>query len=404
MKIYLRSVTIPTKTILLASLAVVIVSQPATAFNQFYSDNSIEFADEFAESVCVDRSANISSGGTTANDFSLGTSAEERQANLIAALMGDYNLKDFQAAGIVGNFMLESGGADLPPDINEGGVKGPPKFKGGYGWPQWTGPRQKTFINFAVSNGYMSSNTVNATDAANYAYFKHEIETAEKRAIPALLKTTTVEQATESFMKTYERPGVPALSERQANARTALQNSGGTYEGESINEACVGGSSSSGIVGNVAFPLAGNKSVVKNPGMFKNGDTDQGGHPYTAYDILASPGTEVRSFMPGVVVSRFTDKCPGNAVSIYNKESNLTISYLHLGPITVAKNQQVNLNQPIGNVGSARQGCGVAHLHIDAVRGDRRVGCKRESCPPSNAKLFVNIGKELYDTYQSLPE
>jgi hypothetical protein len=79
-------------------------------------------------------------GGTVDKGFSLGSTDRERRVNLGKALMNDYGLTTAQAAGIVGNFMQESGGANLPPNINEGGTAGPPRFSGGYGWAQWTGP------------------------------------------------------------------------------------------------------------------------------------------------------------------------------------------------------------------------------------------------------------------------
>ncbi|PID30404.1 hypothetical protein CR983_02850 [Candidatus Saccharibacteria bacterium] len=391
-----------------AFLSVVIVcSTPVEVlarYNAFYSMNDIEFADEFAEQVCKTDGVIATGGESVDAKFNLGSSAEERQGNLIRALMADYGLKDFQAAGVVGNFMLESGGANLPPNNNEGGIAGPPRFKGGYGWPQWTGGRQRSFIDFAIQKNYMASKSESATDAANYAYFKHEIATSEKAAMPALKKTTSVEQATETFMKKYERPGVPALSRRVENAKTALRNSTAATGTTNIAANCMAGNSSSGIVGNTAFPLIGTKAVVKNPDMFSNGTASLGGHPYTAFDILAAPGTPVAAFLTGKVTRIMNDRCGGRMISIYNESENLTISYLHMASqAEVKQGDTVSLGQRIGVVGSAGSGCGTPHLHIDAVKGTRRIGCSRKSCPEKNKALFVNIGKELYDTFQALP-
>src|SRR5690606_1326464 len=58
--------------------------------------------------------------------FSLGTDPQERRVNLVRALMNDFGLTAEQASGIVGNFMAESGGHHLPPDINEGTRSGAP--------------------------------------------------------------------------------------------------------------------------------------------------------------------------------------------------------------------------------------------------------------------------------------
>jgi hypothetical protein len=77
--------------------------------------------------------------------------------------MAEFDLKDFQAAGILGNLGHESG------------------------------------------------------------FMRHELRGPEKRAIPALKKTTSLETATKSFEKTYERAGVKAYDERVKWAKRALR-------------------------------------------------------------------------------------------------------------------------------------------------------------------------------------
>ncbi len=139
--------------------------------------------------------------------------------------------------------------------------------------------------------------------------------------------------------------------------------------------------------------------------MFKNGTASKGGHPYTAFDILANPGTPVIAFLGGVVKNPTQDRCPGRMISVYNKEANITISYLHLSfGNHAAKDDVVAVGQSIGVVGPAGNGCGTAHLHIDASQGDGRPGCSRLDCPPANASKFIDIGPQLLETYQALPQ
>jgi murein DD-endopeptidase MepM/ murein hydrolase activator NlpD len=381
----------------------------------FFNLNDIIYYDDTHQACVVRAGSDGSPTSTVPTDFTLGplNNAETRQVALMQALIADYDLSPAQAAGIVGNFMHESAGTAtaarrLPPDVNQGDTTGaPPKFSGGYGWAQWTGPRQRTFINFAVQNGYMASDRVRATDAANYAYLRHELDsTAYASTITELRKQTTPEAAAISFEATFEKAGVPALDKRTAGARAAYEaftgGSGATTIG--TGAACGAPVGSAGIVGDVAFPLLGTKKVVKNPGMFRDGTADRGGHPYIAYDILADPGTPVAAFMSGRVTRISSDRCPGRLIGIYNEEADVIVSYLHLAMNNhVAAGTTVKAGDRIGVVGSSANGCGTPHLHIDVAQGSSRPGCSRLSCPAQNANRFVDIGRQLYETYQALP-
>jgi len=164
-------------------------------------------------------------------------------------------------------------------------------------------------------------------------------------------------------------------------------------------------SDATGIVGKYAFPLKGRKSVVNNPGMFNNNTADRGGHPYIAFDIMANSGTQVVPFLDGTVQDITTDKCGTTMFSVYNSESDLTISYLHLNAGGIPSNgaKVTHGSQVIATVAPGPCGTG-DHLHIDAAKGNSRPGCSREKCPSSNASRFTDIGPQLYETYQALPE
>lgn len=389
--------------------------QDAATYDYVFYDEKIY---GFPENCSAGTPVGIGVGATTKVpvNFSLGTGAAQRQVSLIKALMADYGFTAAQAAGVIGNFMVESGGEDIPPNVNQGGHRGPPAFSGGYGWAQWTGSRQRTFIDYAVKNGYMSSSGVSATDAANYAYLKSELNTGYKSTVTDLKKQTSPENAALSWERTFEKAGVPALGRRSADARTAYNNyvasgttgnEGGAEAPDPTNAACDStGNGDPAIVGNYAFPLLGTKRVVTNPGMFHNGTADRGGHPYIAFDILANPGTQVVAFMGGVVTHIGTDRCPGRLISVYNKESNLVISYLHMNTdekTYVAQGTTLTPGAKVGLVGPKANGCGIAHLHIDAAAGQSRPGCSRLNCPVANSSKFRDIGPQLYQTFQKLP-
>jgi hypothetical protein len=139
--------------------------------------------------------------------------------------MAEFDLKDFQAAGILGNLGHESGlisgrqqgtseTAPPAPIMRKDGSQP----KGGIDWPQWDGVRRKEFDKWVKK-----TKTDYPSYEASYGFMRHELRGPEKRAIPALKKTTSLETATKSFEKTYERAGVKAYDERVKWAKRALR-------------------------------------------------------------------------------------------------------------------------------------------------------------------------------------
>lgn len=405
-----------------AMLTFLIPPAPASAqvcSEAYLKNRQIAILNCTGENEC-DVAPGVGGGGSeVGTDFSLGTDPVQRRIGLMQALIDDYDLTPEQAAGILGNFMEESGGQHIPPDVNQGGPQGPPRVNldspgatinnDGYGWAQWSFGRKVAFIQFAIDNGFIASENVNATDAANYAYLRHEFDnTSEGGVIPALRQETTPEAAALTFQRIFERAGSVRPGDRTASARQAYNE----YRGQSGSGAAtgVGGDCPAGggaaVVGDFAFPLVPNKGVVGNPEMFNNSTADRGGHPYIAYDILANAGVQVVAAMSGVVTSVTSDRCPGRMISIYNQESDMTLSYLHLAFSNhVALGQTVAAGDPVGIVGPASpNGCGTAHLHIDGANGENRPSCSRLNCPAANQAYFVDLGPQLFDTFQALPD
>ena len=135
---------------------------------------------------------------------------------VIGWLMRDFELQDFQAAGIVGNTGRECLGFTVLHEIGQ-----PPGY-GGYGWQQWTGPRRKLFLNWCHNQGLDWQ-----SDAANYGYLKHELSGQDPANSYAFVMTHVreakdVAEATTAFERFYERAGVPALTDRIKWAQIAL--------------------------------------------------------------------------------------------------------------------------------------------------------------------------------------
>ena len=392
----------------------------------FYSANDILYYDPRAVSCGVNVD-DLGSGGdmnTTEVEktFTLGSDNSMRAVNLANQMKKDFALTDAQAAGIVGNFMWESGGAHLPPNMNEGGKTGPPAFHGGYGWAQWTGGRQTQFINFAISKGYINSNQDQATDAANYAFLKYELIKTERSTLPAVGKTTTAADAARAFEANFERAGKPVLDKRIAHANTlyAALKSGkgidinapptdsgdGAAGGEATNCVLNGGIPAGGrVFDTVVFPLAVKESGVKNKGIFKNGTTQRGGHPYIAFDILADAGTTVLALTSGTVTLTRQTGSMGGMIVIYNPEKKLHVFYTHMRPkASIEVGDEITPGTPIGSLVSVKQypSINADHLHIDAGTGKVRLGCSRSNPNGAGCKTRVDIGPDLYNAWQQI--
>lgn len=151
-------------------------------------------------------------------------------------------LKDFQSAGIVGNFMRESPGVN--PQLVEGMTESPTVVRGlGYGIAQWTdSTRQNNLIKFASDQGRPVNDLGLQLDFTWW-----ELNNTEKAAYNGLITTTTVEEATAVFEDLFERAGVVALQERINNAKEVL-----AQFGEGVTPGVSNGCSSEVPSGNAA--------------------------------------------------------------------------------------------------------------------------------------------------------
>jgi len=156
-----------------------------------------------------------------------GTQPKSLGAEIALALKESLSLSPAQAAGIVGNFMRESG---LNPRVNEGGAVGMPRGVGGYGLAQWTGTRQTDLVRFA--GGAANAGSLDA----QLRFTISELLGPEKRALEMLRTATTPEDAAVLFDKFYERSGIKALGERKANARQVFGEIAGTGAGSGLSD------------------------------------------------------------------------------------------------------------------------------------------------------------------------
>ena len=107
-------------------------------------------------------------------------------------------LKAYQAAGIVGNLLGES-------NLNPNSVNSTSKA---YGIAQWLGDRKKKLF-----SKYGNKPTFDQ----QLEFIWEELNNNEKNAFEKLLGTKSVEEATNSFMKHFERPSTREMAQSITN-------------------------------------------------------------------------------------------------------------------------------------------------------------------------------------------
>lgn len=156
-----------------------------------------------------------------------------------------------QAAGIVGNLQAESG-----VDSNRAQDGGGP----GYGLAQWESPRQADFKAWAGKDIHQS------TFREQLEFIQHELTTSERGAGNALKGATTASEAAQIVCNKYERPGIPHMETRIANANAIFNNATPTQQPGGDTPSKPGGNSP-------ATPNPGEPSPARGNYTVHSGDT-----------------------------------------------------------------------------------------------------------------------------------
>lgn len=138
---------------------------------------------------------------------------EDIARRLMRDLMSDYDLTRAQAAGIVGNLAYESAGFKTMQE-EEPSVPG---SRGGYGYAQWTGSRRRDFEKFVADKDWDITSY-----QANYGNLKRELDGEYNYVIDLLKDANTVKQASDIFVKKFERPE-PATAKYDRRAKLAAE-------------------------------------------------------------------------------------------------------------------------------------------------------------------------------------
>lgn len=232
-------------------------------------------------------------------------------------------LTQYQTAGIIGNFMVES---SMVPDRNQ--VGGGP----GRGIAQWSvDGRWANLLKFAAKNGgeptslalqldFVWAELNGTAPAGDYSKVLNDLKTiglpdendktdAEKEAA----KKGAVEKATNVFMLEYEAPGIPHLDKRIAFANAALKLYGGSdvnggdattdgaqeIEDTTTSNGCPGGVSTGGVSVMTWNVLSTNNGTEANvPGTAAN---PSGGRAITSDQRLGFQKEVIEAKNPDII-------------------------------------------------------------------------------------------------------
>lgn len=192
---------------------------------------------EDVTSSSSDGTCSSGSGSGSGGAISLtGTGIEQRTWNFFR----EAGYTEEQTAGIMGSIKRES---QFNPFIAEG-VTGTPNTSRGWGLVQWTADRhvaiKTAVIQEFTSEMYVASPSESEMPAGiseaqvdemilfQLNYILMELNGPEKAADNILRKKTTVADAAIAFDEHYERSGVPAISERIANAEAYYEKFSGS--------------------------------------------------------------------------------------------------------------------------------------------------------------------------------
>lgn len=351
-------------------------------------------------------------GASSSNDISLvGNQNAEKAFNFFVS--AGYTKE--QAAGIVGNFLVESG---VEPQRQQGtppGTKTPADSWSGNGWgiAQWT-PGSKLINPLKAAGKDPNDLLVQLQVVADG--LKGKAPLPEPAAGKQLKNTKTVEQATSTFELAYERPKTPGatIADRTAKAKATLEKYGSGASSSAsdvsgsvaVSSGCSGNSGGSNGSGQVnsdgySWPIDLTKSEVTNWGSpWCRHGCHHDGTP--AMDITKKgfgdsvAGTAEFAIIDGTISNLHIYNGISGCYSLQLIGSDgWHYYYTHFRSPAVQSGDKVKAGQKTGEVGERKcTGNGSdPHLHIDRGSPKGHVG-GQECCRDPG---FEDLMDSLYD-------
>jgi hypothetical protein len=177
----------------------------------------IDYIKLISESSVIIAESNASISSTTLEAIApkYSDSSYQKAVKYTKRLMTDLGLTDFQAAGIFGNILYESGGS-MDPDIIEGGkgytIENIPEgtIRIGAGWAQWTNDKnvkkgQGRMDRFLFPNGKRKKRS-ELTDEYNYKYLINDLSKNYSGVLNEIKSSQNVLGASTIFLEKFEIP------------------------------------------------------------------------------------------------------------------------------------------------------------------------------------------------------
>lgn len=313
-----------------------------------YSSNDVMFFDPDNDSKTGLKGGG--SGGGSTNPCVTGLSGDTSEAQVFNFFTSQ-GLTEAQAAGLLGNFLVEDSTLD-PTVTNEIGA---------YGIVQWLGGRLAALKSTHPDDYDTLQGQLN--------FVMEEFASSEALAYSKLITTTTAEDAARAVFTYYERPGDSSLQARIDNANEQFDLLSGTSSGGGSIECPEGVSpvpgydySSTGLAPGTCSDH-GNQNLCDPPkGSTPGHNTFHGGD---ALDIFGAGGsTAVTAYSGTVTVSACVhNPCDsfGRYVEITSTDGNILALYAHIST-SVSVGDTVVAGQEIGTLVSSLSN---PHIHFE---------------------------------------
>lgn len=329
--------------------------------------------------------------------------------------MKSKGLTSEQAAGVVGNIAVESGGnpinAQVGPDTKDPSQFGTAVGIGrAWGLIQWdAGGRSIRYAEQANITGpiYELSTQLELV----WWHMNNTSPTSAQNMHKDYKNIAGVEEATAFYEDKMEGAGTPHMEVRIQKAKEALREFGGgsntTSNPTTPTDGCGEGSGGIASANGFTFPLiTTQKAITTNkpyPWCYKA--TTNCHHDYKAADIMISTGTTVIAAKPGRVQNVNAGNQHPNNITITTDDGEGINYYTHMGANTVKLRvgQKVKAGDVLGKIGTSADAMGTPpHLHFDMLppRHKYRVSCSGAGC---SSYPFIEVQPALIETFKKLP-
>lgn len=320
-----------------------------------------------------------------------------------------------QAAGVVGNISVESGGNPINAQVGPD-TKDPTQFGTEVGVGRAWGLIQWDAGGRSVEYAKQANITTPIYELATqlelvWWHMNNTSPTSAQNMYKDYKNITDVAAATTFYEEKMEGAGTPHMETRIERAKEALRKYGGGSSSTSpvATDSPSGCGSDGGIASanGFTFPLVTTqKAITQNkPYPWCYAKLINCHHDYKAADIMISTGTTIIAAKSGKVQNVNKGNQHPNNVTISTDDGKGINYYTHMGANTAAvrEGQHVDAGDVLGKVGTSEDAMGTdPHLHFDMLppKYKYRPSCSGAGC---TSFPFIEVQPALTETFKMLP-